>query len=153
MRNRIFFTVLMYSCCSVVSASNIKYTVEPDSKIERELDYQLTVIDKFDSWRKYDKNIAKGPSSEYSVKFRASATGRLKDIFSLSLTVVNKGGLVVQAPLRMRSKYKLNDDIIVEFFINKSLIGDSILILRCGSPLQETSYSVNLGRYVSPKAP
>jgi len=131
-------------------ANEIRHQVERSSDLERELAYQLSVQDKHDVWRAegLDKVFPiKGPAPEYMLRLHATTAGKLKDLFGLTLTLTRADGILVQVPLAIRSKYNKNNEVWVEFLINKELISRAVLTIRCGSPLSEESYAIRLGDY------
>jgi hypothetical protein len=143
---------LLFGFSLSVCASEIRHQVERFSDLERELGYKLSVQDKNDDWRAqgFDKIFPiKGPAPEYVVKFHATAGGKLKDLFGLTLTVSGADGILVQVPLAIRSKWNKEDEVDVQFLIKKEIINDAVLKIRCGWPNVEGSYAIRLRDYVS----
>ena len=106
------------------------HQVERGSDLEAELGYKLSVQDKHDEWRSNGADTvipAAGPAPEYMVKFHATAGGKLKDLFALTLTVTRADGIVVQVPLAMRSKWNKENEVDVQFLIKKDVINDAVL--------------------------
>ena len=125
--------------------------VERVSDLEAELGYKLSVQDKYDEWRSNggDAVVADaGPAPEYVVKFHATAGGKLKELFALTLTVTRADGIVVQVPLAMRSKWNKENEVDVQFLIKKDVINEAVLTIRCGLPNVESSYAIRLRDYV-----
>src|SRR2546421_11033097 len=110
--------------------SEMRSRVERNSDLERELAYKLSVQDKHGDWRSqgFDKLFpVDGAAREYVAKFHATAAGKLKDLFGLTLTIAGGDGIVVQRPLAIRSKWSKEDEIDVQFLIKKELISDAVL--------------------------
>ncbi len=133
-------------------ASEIHRQVERSSDLERELAFRLSVQDKHDVWRAdgLDKIFPiNGPSPEYLVRFHAAATGKLKDVFGLTLTLKDTENIVLHVPLALRTKWNNEDELSVEFLIRKDMIDRADLNIRCGLPNREESYSIQLVDYVN----
>jgi hypothetical protein len=131
-------------------ANEIHRQVERASDLERELAFRLSVQDKHDVWRAdgLDKIFPiNGPSPEYIVRFHAAATGKLKDVFGLTLTLMDTETIVLQVPLALRTKWNKEDELSVEFLIRKDMIDRAELNIRCGLPNREESYSIQLVDY------
>jgi hypothetical protein len=149
MRVLTFFAIV--ACGLPASASQIRYRVERSSHLERELAYDLSVLDKHDAWRADSLERVfpiNGPAPEYMVRFRVATTGKLKDLFGLTLTLEDDHGILVQVPLETRWKFSQDNVVRVEFLVRKTVIDRSVLTLRCGSPLSEQSYTISLKDYV-----
>jgi hypothetical protein len=109
----------------------------------------------------------KDPAPEYLVRFDATTSGKLKELFGLTLTLTGTEGLLVSVPLETQSKFSekiaqlkaealgLHGDaapareVSVQFLIKKELITGAVLNIRCGSPKSEESYSIRLADYAS----
>jgi hypothetical protein len=137
---------------SAARGSETRFQVERGSDLERELGYRLSVHDKHDEWRSegLDEVFSiEGPAPEYVVKFHATAAGKLKDVFGLTLTLTDANGTLLVAPLAIRSKWHKEDEVDVQFLIKKDLIKQAVLKIRCGLPNVEGSYAIRLADYVS----
>ncbi len=139
------------------SAGMVQHQVKRNSDLERMLAYKLSVRDKHDVWRSegLEKIFPiKGPAPEFIVQFDATTTGKLKELFGLTLTLKDADGLLVQVPLQSRWVFSPEGVVSVQFLIKKSLIGRAVLTLRCGEPAGEESYEIQLGDYApSPDVP
>ena len=138
-----------------VWANEIRHRVERSSDVERELGYKLSIQDKHDAWRAegLDKVFPiKGPGPEYMVRFHATTTGKLKDLFGLTLTLTGADGMLVQVPLAVRSKWEKDNEVSVQFLIKKDMINRAELTVRCGLPNLEESYVIRLSDHVPEQA-
>lgn len=140
--------LLIWACAALASERRLE--VERSSDLERELGYHLSVQDKHDVWRAEGLEKVfpiKGPASEYTVRFRAAMTGKLKDIFALTLTLADADGFKLEVPLALRTKWDKGNEVSVGFLIRKDQINRAQLIIRCGVPNGEESYSIQLVDY------
>jgi hypothetical protein len=147
-------TALVFACLVFFGASaqsNLtRHQVDRGSDLEAELGYKLLIQDKHDSWRSDGGDTAlgvAGPAPEYMVKFHATAVGKLKDLFGLTLNVARADGFIVQVPLALRTRWHKENEIDVQFLIKKDLINDAVLTLRCALPNHEESYAIRLAPY------
>jgi hypothetical protein len=125
-----------------------RYQVERGSELEKELGYELSVQDKHDEWQSDSRDGIgiEGPAPEYVVKFHATATGKLKDLFKLDLALTDANGTLLRVPLAIRSRYNKENQVDVRFLIKKDSINRAVLTIRCGgSPQSEASYAIRLG--------
>jgi hypothetical protein len=151
MRIAILFGFIFLACCAALG-KGFDRQVERGSQLETELGYKLSVHDKHDEWRSesLDETFPiEGPGSEYIVKFRALATGKLNDLSGLTLTVKRADGIIVQVPLAMRSIWNKENEVDVQFLIKKDLINEALLSLRCERRSEAGgSYVIRLKDYV-----
>jgi hypothetical protein len=91
-----------------------------------------------------------GPAPYYSIEFRSTAAGKLKDLFELDLTLNDAKGTLLRVPLAIRSRLNKENQIDVRFTTKKELINQALLTLRCAPPMRihpEVTYSIHLGDY------
>lgn len=148
------FLALLLPIAFSAWANEIHRQVERSSDLERELAFRLTVQDKHDVWRAdgLDKIFPiNGPSPEYMVRFHATATGKLKDVFGLTLTLseTETDNIVLHVPLALKTKWHKEDELFVVFLIRKDMIDRAELNIRCGQPNGEESYSIQLVDYTN----
>jgi hypothetical protein len=130
--------------------SQISYKVQKGSELERELAYSLQVVDKHESYRALGI-VRSGPAPEFVISYTAPATGKLIEFFGFQLVVIGSSGLVISAPLGV-TRMPGTGEVRVEFTIEKALLSQATLHIRCGSPVRETTYEVQLHQY-SPLEP
>ena len=97
-----------------------------------------------------------GPAPDYFVKFRATVTGKLKDLFELDLGLNDAKGTLLRAPLAIRSRSNKENEVDVRFPIKKDLINQAVLAIRCAPRMSvhpEAIYSIRLGDYLPGYAP
>jgi hypothetical protein len=149
MRIAVVLSFLLAAGSAVRGGDIYRYQVERGSEMEKELGYELSVEDKHDESRATGMDEVfpiEGPAPEYSVKFRATATGKLKDLFELDLALTDANRTLLQVPLAIRSRYNKENKVDVRFLIKKDLINQAVLTVRCGgSPQGEASYAIRLG--------
>jgi len=149
MRLVIVLVFLLLAECPVRGSDVYRYEVKRGSDLEKELGYNFTIQDKYDEWRAdgADEHFPiEGPASEYSVRFRAIAAGKLKHLFELDLTLVDASGTRLRVPLATRSRYNKENEVDVRFLIKKDLINQAVLTIQCGASSQgEASYAIRLG--------
>jgi hypothetical protein len=149
MRIAVVLSFLLAAGSTVRGSDIYRYQVERGSEMEKELGYELSVQDKHDESRAEGMDEVfpiEGPAPEYSVKFRATAAGKLKDLFELDLALTDANGTLLQAALAIRSRYNKENKVDVRFLIKKDLINQALLTIRCGgSPQGDVSYAVRLG--------
>jgi hypothetical protein len=147
-------TALVVACVVFIAlpirANLIRHQVDRGSDLEAELGYKLLIQDKHDAWRSGGGDTVlgvAGPAPEYMVKFHATAAGRLKELFELTLSVSRADGFVVQVPLALRTRWNKENEVDVQFLIKKEMINEVVLALRCGLPNGEESYALRLAAY------
>jgi hypothetical protein len=140
---------LLVAGCGARGSDVYRYQVERGSELEKELGYELSVQDQHDESRAEGMDEVfpiEGPAPEYSVKFHATAAGKLKDLFELDLALTDANGTLLQLPLAIRSRYNKENEVNVRFLIKKDLINQAVLTIRCGGrPQGEASYAIRLG--------
>ena len=146
---------LLYCGLRITAWSNeIRHHVKRSSDLERELALKISVMDKHDAWRAdgLDKIFPiNGEAPEYLVRFETASTGKLKDLFGLGLSLSDEHGVLVAAPLEIRSKWDQPNTVRVEFLIKKVFLERAMLKIRCGTGASETSYTVALNDYAPQK--
>ena len=130
-----------------------RYEVKRGSELEKELGYTLSVQDQNDEKRSEGMDAVipiEGPAPDYFVKFRATVTGKLKDLFELDLGLNDAKGTLLRAPLAIRSRSNKENEVDVRFPIKKDLINQAVLAIRCAPRMSvhpEAIYSIRLGDY------
>jgi hypothetical protein len=153
MRIAIVLGFLLAAECAVRGSDVYRYEVKRGSDLEKELGYKLSVQDEHDEGRSQGMDAVipiEGPAPDYLIKFRATAAGKLKDLFELDLTLNDGNGTLLRAPLAIGSRWNKENEVDVRFPIKKDLINQAVLTLRCvpsGTIHPETSYSIRLGDY------
>jgi hypothetical protein len=148
MRIAIILSFLFLAGWGARGSDVYRYEVERGSELEKELGYEVSVQDKHDEWQSDSRDGIgiEGPAAEYVVKFHATATGKLKDLFELDLALTDVNGTLLQVPLAIRSRYNKENEVNVRFLIKKDVINQAVLTIRCGgSPQGEASYAIRLG--------
>ena len=123
--------LLVFRCAAL--GKGIDRRVERGSELEKELGYTLSGQDKHGEWRSQgmDKLFPiEGLAAEYMLKFHATAADKLKDLSGVILTVKRADGIVVLAPLAIRSKCNKENEVGVQFLLRKDMIDDAVLALR-----------------------
>jgi hypothetical protein len=139
--------------CSLLGSDVYRYDVKRGSELEKELGYTLSVRDEHDEERSLGMDVAvpiEGAAPDYSIKFRTTAVGKLKDVFELDLSLNDATGTLLRVPLAIRSRMNKENEIDVRFPIKKELINQAVLMLRCAPPTTihpEAMYSIRLGDY------
>jgi hypothetical protein len=150
MRITIVLTLLLLAGVAA-RGKGTDWKVERGSKLEKELGYKLSVQDKHDEWRSQGSDTAipiEGSASEYVVKFRAAAAGKLNELSGLTLTVKRAGGIIMQVPLAIRSMWNKENEVDVQFLIKKDVINDAELTLSCQRHSEAGgSYNIRLRDY------
>jgi len=151
MKNLLLGLVFILLLSTNAFGSSRKITVEKSSEIERELNFSLTIVDKYIDWR--DQGLDKvfsieGLSDEFVVKFQAPIEGKLIDVFGVNLTIMKGNNFLVNVPVEMKSKFSTKEKIDLQFRVDKSRINDAFITLRCGNPLVEVMYKINLKDYL-----
>ena len=124
--------LLVFRCAAL--GKGIDRRVERGSELEKELGYTLSGQDKHGEWRSQgmDKLFPiEGLAAEYMLKFHATAADKLKDLSGVILTVKRADGIVVLAPLAIRSKCNKENEVGVQFLLKKDMIDDAVSALRC----------------------
>src|SRR4029453_7845788 len=153
MRIAVVLSFLLAAGSAVRGGDIYRYQVERGSEMEKELGYELSVEDKHDESRATGMDEVfpiEGPAPEYSVKFHATAAGKLKDLFELDLALTDANRTVLQVPLAIRSRYNKENKVEVRFLIKKDLINQTVLDIRCAPWMRvhpEAVYSIRLGDY------
>jgi hypothetical protein len=130
-----------------------RYEVKRGSELEKELGYKLSVQDEHDEQRSEGMDAVipiEGTAPDYSVKFRATAAGKLKDLFELDLTLTDAKGTFLRVPLAISSRWNKENEVDVRFPIKKEVINEVELMIRCAprtSLHPEGIYSIRLGDY------
>jgi hypothetical protein len=148
MRIAVVLSFLLAAGSAVRGNDVSRYQVERGSQLEKELGYEVSVQDKHDEWQSDSRDGIgiEGPAPEYVVKFRATAAGKLKDLFELDLALTDTNGTMLQVPLAIRSRYNKENQVDVRFLIKKDVINRAVLTIRCGgSPQGEANYGIRLG--------
>jgi hypothetical protein len=162
MRVAIVFSFIFVAGCAARASNVYHYYVKRGSDLEKELGYTLSVQDANDENRSEGMDAVipiEGPASEYSVKFRATVGGKLKNLIGLDLTLDDTNGKLVRVPLAIRTVWNKENEIDVRFPIKKELINQAVLTIKCGSwiksmlaPHPETMYAIRLGDYAPANA-
>jgi hypothetical protein len=153
MRTVIVLSFLFFAGWRARGSDVYRYQVERGSELEKELGYKLSVQDHHDEERSQGMDAVvpiEGAAPDYWVKFRATAAGKLKDLFELDLTLNDAKGTVLRIPLAIRSRWNKENEIDLRFPIKKELTNQAVLILRCAPPTTihpEAMYSIRLGDY------
>jgi hypothetical protein len=126
--------------------------VLPGSKLQKELAIKVEFDRK--SWN----------PEGVDVTVTAPGGGKLKDLYEARLIVEEFGGtkavnspspgappqmglFLVNARLERRSPYRRSSDYEITFTLKDNALNRSWLILRCGNPLSEVQYILQLGLY------
>jgi len=157
-RTAIVFNVLLLAGCAARASGVYRYDVKRGTDLEKELGYTLSVQDANDESRSQGMDAVlpiEGPAPDYSIKFRAAAGAKLKDLFELDLSLNDAKSTLLRVPLAIRSRWNRENEIDIRFSIKKELINQALLILRCAPPTRihpETSYLIHLGDYAPANA-
>ncbi len=95
MRAAIVLSFILVARCIALGSDVYRYEVKPGSDLEKELRYTLSVQDKNDEDRSLGMDAVvpiEGRAPDYSVRFRSTAAGKLKDLFELDLTLNDAKG-------------------------------------------------------------
>lgn len=153
MRAAIVVGFVLVARCVALGSDVYRCEVKRDSDLEKELGYKLSVQDQNDEDRSLGMDAVvpiEGPAPDYSIEFRSTAAGKLKDLFELDLTLNDAKGTLLRVPLAIRSRLNKENQIDVRFTTKKELINQALLTLRCAPPMRihpEVTYSIHLGDY------
>ena len=157
-RTAIAFSLVLVAECAVHASDVYRYDVRRGTDLEKELGYRLSVEDTNDESRSQGMDAVlpiEGPASDYSIRFRAAAAGKLKDLFEVHLTLDDAKSTLLRVPLAIRSRWNKENEIDVRFSIKKELINHALLVLRCAPETRihpETAYLIDLVDYVTANA-
>jgi hypothetical protein len=161
MRTAIVLGFLLVAALAIRGSDVDRYEVKRGSELEKELGYKLSVQDEHDEQRSEGMDAVvpiEGPARDYSVKFRATVTGKLKNLIGLDLTLGDAKGTLVRVPLAIRTVWNKEKEIDIRFPIKKDLINQAVLTIGCGAWIggklaahPEAMYAIRLGDYAPGK--
>lgn len=125
------------------------HKVTNHSELQKNLGLTVLIADKH-RWAR-DQGVVvpmADVSDEYTVKFQAPFEGLLQEAFGLVLSIREDNALIVTVPVEMRSPFSGVGSLSAEFRIKKSLLSGALLTIRCGSPLLENSYAIQLADFL-----
>src|SRR5436309_11537424 len=152
-RPAVILTLLLMFGCALRASDVSRYEIDRGSDLEKELGYKLSAQD--ENGEKQSKSLDKGALIEgaaprYAVSFHVSIADRLKDLFELDLTLNDANGILVQVPLALRSQWNKQNEVDVQFLIEKDWINRAVLAIRSAPWMlvhPETVYAIRIGDY------
>ncbi len=143
----ILTAVLALSLSSSAFANLVLHHVAPNSPLQKTLALQVHVVDQSVAWQQENMPVA-GSTDDFQVNISAPSTITLQALFGATLHLRDSQGLLLTAPLELRSVYDRNHAVNMQLTIKKTVAASAVIYLRCGTPASETVYEIALSEFL-----